>query len=115
MDRISQPYPGIDSDMTSATTFTLDGSLAPSDAAQVLEDLRTWLGSEQRRELDIAPLPAHPQLPTQPAIQLLFAAIRQMNRQGGTDHRLTERAREICHRLGQSALIGNHEPEGRNG
>ncbi len=101
--------------MTAATTFIIDGALAPSDAAQVLDDLRTWLGFKHGGTLDIAPVPTHPLLPTQPAIQLLFAAIRELRNQGNAMNRVTPRVREICNRLGQAELVGNHKPEGRNG
>lgn len=101
--------------MTSAMTFTIDGSLAPSDAAQVLEDFRTWLRSGHGGALDIAPVPTHPLLPTQPAIQLLFVAIQELKICGDAKYRLTSRVGDMCSRLGQAKLVGKHEPEGRNG
>lgn len=101
--------------MTSATTFTIDGSLAPSDAAQVLEDFRAWLRSRHGGMLDIAPVPTHPLLPTQPAIQMLFIAIQELKTGGNAEYRLTSRVGDMCRRLGQAKLVGKHEPEDRNG
>lgn len=114
MEDVGHSFLGNDSQMTSAN-FTIDASLAPGDAPQVLESLQNWFREEQAGVLDIGPLASDPFLPSQPAIQLTLAAVRELKASGGTEERLTSRVREICIRLGQSGLVDKNEAEGRNG
>lgn len=89
--------------MTSANNFTIDGALAPVDANATFESLKKWLGSEGQGTLEIAPLPAFPELPTQPALQMLFAAIAGFS--GAAAERLQPETLALCHRLlGDDAL-----------
>lgn len=106
---------GHDSQMTLSNDFTIDATLTPADAPQVLEELRTWCREEQAGVLDIAPLNADSQLPTQLAIQLTIAALRELMNSGGKVERLTSRVQELCNRLGLAMLVEKNESEGRNG
>lgn len=84
--------------MTSETTFTIDGSLAPADAGEIHEKLKSWTASGSGA-LDLAPMPAPPELPTQPALQLLFAAAAELSRRDEIDTRLTAGAQALCDAL----------------
>lgn len=89
--------------MTSANNFTIDGALAPADANATFDRLKDWLGSEGQGKLEIAPLPAFPELPTQPALQMLFAAIADFSDDAAS--RLHPDALALCRRLlGDNAL-----------
>lgn len=99
--------------MTSATTFTIDGTLAPADARQVLEGIGLWVAAGEG-VLDIHPVPAPPELPTQPALQILFAAAAELSRRH--EVRLAPGAQALCDTLlGKRALAGTAVQEVYNG
>lgn len=86
--------------MTSETNFTINGSLAPADASEIHETLQSWTASGTGA-LDISPVPDPPGLPSQPALQLLFAAAAELARRDEIETRLTAKAQALC-----DALLG---------
>lgn len=85
--------------MNDAMVFTINSGLMPIDAESALEQLKDWLKTTQQGQLDIAPLQELPQVPTQPALQLLFAAIEAISAQGDPEERLTSEAMALYTRL----------------
>lgn len=102
--------------MTSANNFTIDGALAPVDANTSFEKLKEWLATDGQGRLEIAPLPEPPELPTQPALQLLFVAVAKLAGNGDVADRLNPDALALCHRLlGDDALTKLCSQEAENG
>lgn len=65
--------------MTSANDFIINGDLAPIDADAAFESLKAWLAADERGTIQISPLPAFPELPTQTALQMLLAAMAEFS------------------------------------